>query len=437
MLSDQLLHILYDWNFWQRPIQPFTGYRRKLLDKLIKAAEHPEIKVLTGVRRAGKTTLMYQVINHLVAQQNPPQSCLYVNFEEPAFLNELTSELLGQIYRAYREKIYPKGKCSIFLDEIQHVPNWEKWVRAEYDKKTSVQIFISGSNSSLMQSEYSTLLTGRNLTFQIRPLSFQEFLHVRSGISIGDQADYFALAQQKAEIKFQLVQYLTWGGFPETLDRDETERKQLLKQYFDDIINKDIIARYQIRETFGLKRLAAYLLQNTGNLMSMNALQQSVKLNKDTNKEYLSYFEDAYLLFQTLYFAYSLKQSLANNRKVYACDPGLRNAVSYAFTKDFGHLAENLVYLKLRDDYEHVFYWKQTNEVDFVAVRGNQLLPIQVCYSETIAERELKGLAQFMKKFHATEAFLITEDKYSDESTPEGTIHLMPLWFFLISQINL
>ncbi len=436
MSTEQLLHILHDWNFWNRPIQSFVGYRRKLLNELIKAAKHPEIKVLTGVRRAGKTTLMYQVINQLLAQQNLPQSCLYVNFEEPAFLNELTSELLGQIYRVYRERVYPKGKSYLFLDEIQHVPNWEKWVRAEYDKKTDVQIFISGSNSSLMQSEYSTLLTGRNLSFQIRPLSFQEFLQVRTGISIGDQADYFALAQQKAEIKFQLADYLKWGGFPATLDRDETERKQLLKQYFDDIINKDIIARYQIRETFGLKRLAAYLLQNTGNLMSMNALQKSVKLNKETSKEYLNYFEDAYLLFQALFFAYSLKQSLANNRKIYACDPGLRNAVSYPFTKDFGRMAENLVYLKLRDDYEQVFYWKQTNEVDFVAVRGNQLLPIQVCYSENIPERELKGLAQFMREFHASEALLISEDKHSQESIAEGTIHFVPLWHFLISQAN-
>jgi len=432
MTTDQLLHILNEWNFWHRPIKNMLGYRRHLLQELLNPLVHPEIKVLTGIRRAGKTTLMYQVINHLMTRQNPPQACLYVNFEEPALLTALNGELLGQIYRTYRERIYPAGKCYLFFDEIQHVPHWEKWVRAEYDKKTGAQIFISGSNSTLMQSEYSTLLTGRNLTFQVHPLSFAEFFEVQTGIQISGQEDYFALTPQKAAIKFQLAEYLTWGGFPETLGRDEMEKKRLLKQYFDDIINKDIITRYQIRETFSLKRLAAYLMQNTGNLLSLGALQKSVMLNKVTSKEYLSYFEEAYLLYQALFFSYSLKNSLANNRKIYACDPGLRNVVSYSFTKDLGRLAENLVYLKLRKDYEHVFYWKQTNEVDFVAVQGNRLLPIQVCYSDAIPERELKGLAQFMNEFKVSEGVLISEDKYGEEKITEGKINIVPLWYFLM-----
>ncbi|MDZ7359959.1 MAG: ATP-binding protein [candidate division KSB1 bacterium] len=432
MTTEQLLHILYDWNFWNRPIQPFVGHYRAQLDELIQALRHPEIKVLTGIRRAGKTTLMYQVMNHLMARQNPPVACLYVNFEEPAFLTTLTNELLGQIYRVYRERIYPAGQSYIFFDEIQHVPSWERWVRAEYDKKTEAQIFISGSNSSLMQSEYSSLLTGRNLSFQIRPFDFREFLKVRAGIGSEPDADYFSLARQKTEIKFQLVEYLKWGGFPATLGREEPEKKQLLKQYFDDIINKDIIARHQIRETFGLKRLAAYLMQNTGNLLSLSALQKSVMLNKDTNKEFLSYFEDAYLLYQALFFSYSSKNSMSYSRKIYACDPGLRNAVSYSFTKDWGRLAKNQVYLKLRDDYEQVFYWKQSNEVDFVAVQGNRLLPIQVCYSDAIPEREFKGLARFMNEFKVSESLLISEDKYGEEKIAEGKIHIVPLWYFLM-----
>lgn len=432
MTTEQLLHILYDWNFWNRPIQALVGHPRVHLGELVQTLKHPEIKALTGIRRAGKTTLMYQVINHLMTRQIPPAACLYVNFEEPAFLTELTSELLGQIYRAYRERVYSAGPCYLFFDEIQHVPQWEKWVRAQYDKKTAAQIFISGSNSSLMQSEYSSLLTGRNLSFQIRPFDFREFLQAQTGIDVGNEPNYFSLLHQKAEIKFQLIEYLKWGGFPATLGREETEKKHLLKQYFDDVLNKDIIARHQIRETFGLKRLAAYLMQNAGNLLSLNALQKNVLLNKETNKEFLSYFEDAYLLHQALFFSYSLKNSLSYNRKIYACDPGLRNAVSYSFTKDWGRLAENLVYLKLRHDYEQVFYWKQTNEVDFVAVRGNHLLPIQVCYSDDIPERELKGLAQFMKEFKVSEGWLISEDKYGEEQIAEGKVAVVPLWYFLL-----
>ncbi len=437
MTNDNLLQILYEWNFWNREVSSLVGHRRAYLDDLVKMLHLPEVKVLTGVRRSGKTTLMYQLINHLISQGHSPQACLYVNFEEPAFLTELNLDLLKQIYRVYRERICPNGKAFLFLDEIQHLPAWEKWVRAEYDKRTDLQIFVSGSNSSLMQSEFSTLLTGRNLSFQVRPLSFREFLSVRMRLTSRPPLDYFALAPQKAEIKFHLMDYLAWGGFPETLARDENEKKRLLQQYFDDIINKDIIARYRIRETFGLKRLAAYLMQNSGNLLSLTTLQKSLEFSKDTGKEYLSYLEDAGLLHQTLYFAFSLKKSMSNNRKIYACDTGLRNAVSYSFTKDYGRLAENLVYLKLRAEYEQVFYWKQTNEVDFVVVRGNQFFPINVCYSETLPPREMEGLTQFMREFKTAEAWLISEEKYGKEEVVEGVIHFLPLWYFLLNPLEI
>jgi len=431
MKTEAILEILNAWNFWHRDISPFVGHVRSLREDLVKSLHLPEVKVLTGVRRGGKTTLLYQVMDFLMKREQSTACCLYVNFEDPALAPSLTVELIAQMYRAYREHIYPRGQAFVFLDEVQNVPDWERWVRSTYDQRAPAQVFVTGSSSSLLQSEYSSLITGRNLSFVVSPFNFREYLAFQ-GIEAPDEPDYLALLEQKAQIKFHLANYLKWGGFPEVVKRGEDERAQLLKQYFEDIINKDIIARHSVRDSFGLRKLAAYLLQNTGNLLSFTSLQKSLGLHKDTAQEYLSYFTDAYLMQQTLFFAFSLRKSLANNRKVYAGDTGLRNAASLQFTPDLGRLAENVVYLHLRQSFNEIYYWKNRQEVDFVAVEGDKLLPVNVCYAETVPPREEKGLREFMKIHKSPRALLISEERYGREAGEHGEILYIPLWYFLL-----
>jgi len=428
MKKDKIIEALNDWNFWRKI--PNTGFARKYyIDKMKAYADTEQVVVLTGVRRAGKSTLMLQYIGKLKKEGIEPQDTLYVNFEDPRFYDELSLKLLQDIYEAYFEKLEPKGTPYIFLDEIQHIPAWEKFVRSLHERKEAT-IFVSGSNSKLLSDEFGSSLTGRHLMINVFPLNFKEFLHF-NGLEIKNELDLIA---ERIKIKRLLRNYLEFGGFPKVV-LSAKEKQEILLQYFVDIITRDIVERHKIRKPDKLRALAKYYLTNNSSLITFNSIRKYLELPLDTVERFSYFLEAAYMVFFNKKFAYSLKEQEVNPRKVYAIDTGIRNVVSFRFSEDIGRLYENMVFLHLKQTKREIFYWKNKAECDFMVKDGNNLQAIQVTYDfedRMVKEREIKGLISVLKEFNLKSGLIITEDSEGEEQIEGKDIRFMPLWKWLL-----
>ena len=200
-----LLRILSRWNRWG-DARLESGQPREIVEKLGPFLDTPEIVALVGPRRAGKTTVLFQIMDLLEASGVPREALLHVNLEEPALGPELSMELLERLYTVYRTEVFPEGRAWLFLDEVQRLPGWERWVRAR-NETDDVRIFVTGSSSALMAPELATVLTGRHVTFRVLPLSFREFLRFR-GIDVPQGL------RDPPRMRHAVGAYLRWGGFP-------------------------------------------------------------------------------------------------------------------------------------------------------------------------------------------------------------------------------
>ncbi len=401
---------------------PRPGYRTILYSTRIS-----EITILTGVRRSGKSTLMYQIIDSLLKNGISAEQILFVNLED----NRLAKDTLDDIYQSYRENINPDKKAYVFLDEVHRKEKWESWVRRHYDQKSECKFVVSGSCSCLLKKEYSTLLTGRNLTFEVFPLSFAEFLLFK-----GIEADRrkvtkgIILKTDEYRILNALKEYMTHGGFPDVFFKDEGFKTKVLSQYFDDTLYKDIIDRYSLNSKKA-KDLALYFMANFTSVMSLRNLRAALGLSYESIKDYLSYFQEAFLFFTLDHFSYSMKEQKTRSSKVYCIDNGLRNAVSFKFSKDEGKLAENLVFLELRRNGADVYYWKNKGEVDFVVkCDSGKLEAINVSFTDDINDRELNGLDELSKEYKLASKIIITKGL----EKKEAGIEFVPLWKWLLGK---
>lgn len=400
----------------------FCGVKRELTTDIINMIDRDEIVALSGVRRSGKTVLFNQLIEFI----NKRGNCLLVNFEDERLINFSVNDF-DLLLETFFIENNPKGRVFLFFDEIQEVDNWEKWIRRLYDSKKNIKIFLTGSSSSLLSSEYATLLTGRNISFTLYPFSFSEYLNFK-GVTINKIDVLDTDMQKRAEVKSVLNGYISNGGFPAMIHNFSIE---ILQQYFKDIIYRDIIRRYRIRDVKQLEELYIYMLTNNSNLYTYNNLKNVFGMGIDTVKEYINYGISAYLFFDHVFFSYSLKESYNKPRKTYCIDNGLRNSVSFKFSEDTGRLVENQIYIELKRRYETAYYYKNKNEVDFVIKdKDQQLITINVCYSNEIPEREKSGLYEFKKAYaeKVKEMIIITQDI----SGEMDGIKLIPYWRWLL-----
>ncbi len=423
---------LNEWNPWWediRLIQGLKGKPRPSYESLVNSINIREITIITGVRRSGKSTLMYQMIDSLLNRKIDPKQILFVNLED----KKLVNDTLDDIYENYRENMNPDKKAYIFLDEIHRRDGWESWIRKKYDLKTDNKFVISGSCSYLLKKEYSMLLTGRNLTFEIFPLSFDEYL-LFNGLNINKNNLKKGILLEKTKINLlgHFKEYLTLGGFPEIVLKQQNYKIKVLEQYFDDILYKDIVDRYNLNAQ-KTKDFALFLITNFTRVISLRNVRESLKLSYDTIRDYLSYYKEAFLFFAVDHFSYSFKEQKTLASKIYCIDNGLRNAVSFRFSKDEGKLAENLVLVELKRREKEVYYWKNKGEIDFVVKNKNQkLTAINVFYGDEIDKREIKGLLDFKEKFKSrvSELVLLTKDTEKEE----GRIRFIPLWKWLLEK---
>jgi predicted AAA+ superfamily ATPase len=424
------LETLKKWNPWWAygnvPKERSGIRRQELLGRITGRIKAKEIISITGVRRSGKSTILYQVIDGLISEGINAKNILYFNFDEPMLKNDTST--LDEVYRTFLELNNPKDREYLFFDEIQNIREWERWVKTQYDLKgIKIKFFVTGSNTSMLSDSLSKLLTGRMLQQEVYPLSFQEYLDFK-GFALKD------LDMQKDEIKHYLMKYLEEGGFPETVLDSNTElNRQRLQEYFNSILFRDIVATRDIKESAKLADLTKYLATNIGGAFSYNKISKAIGLNISTLKEYIQYLEQAYLVFQANHFSYSLKESLAiqKPKKIYFIDNGMRNSVATRFSPDTGKLVENLVFLELKRRGFETYFWKGKNEVDLVTRDKKGIIQaINVTYGKNIDSREEKGLMEFRDEFGKTKITLHIITQNIEKTEKE--IRYVPLWKWLL-----
>jgi hypothetical protein len=433
MQTAKLYEIISSYNRFWTSGNIDAGVKRDILPACLGQLDSKEVVVLKGVRRCGKSTLMAQVIRELLARNVQPTAILRVNLEEPLFSSEYSVELLEQIYRTYREKVQPEGKCWLFMDEVQTVPGWEGWVRGRSETE-NIKIFVTGSSAQMLSREIGTKLTGRNVSFEVYPLSFREFLRFNS-LEVESDLVYMA---RKATIRKFFNDYLKYGGFPEVVLKEATEDKELLlKNYFEDMLYRDIVTRYEIRDVANLRNLAVYLLTNVAKLTSISKLKHNFTISQDKTENYVSAIMESYLLFQLQMFSYSLKSTMRAGFKPYAIDTGLRNRVAFAFSEDLGWLVENVVFCHLKRHHEEVYYHSNGSDTDFVVKEGMKITKrIQVWYEDVsesaIPDRELICFRKPLEGHEAAETILLTNDYEDVIDTGAARIQCVPVAKFLL-----
>ncbi|MFZ3077848.1 MAG: ATP-binding protein, partial [Candidatus Aenigmatarchaeota archaeon] len=311
MKSSEIMEILLDWNFWKKDID--TGIERPgLISRITRLSKMNEIVVVSGARRSGKSTLLQQFCKSLMEKGVRKEDILIVNLEDPRF-RELGVETLNNIYETYQTELNPKKEHYVILDEIQVVRQWERFARFLHESKKA-HVFLTGSSSKLLSSEYSTVLAGRHVDMEVYPLSFREFLKFR-GVEIKEKIE---ITSKRHEIRRLVSEFLKWGGFPKpTLLQSEQDKKELLGIYFRDILIKDIAMRHKIKNIGKLEELAKYYLSNVSSLQSFNKIKNILNLSIDTVERFSRYFSDAYLIFFVKKFSFSEKEQILNPKKVY------------------------------------------------------------------------------------------------------------------------
>ncbi|MBI3031926.1 ATP-binding protein [Candidatus Woesearchaeota archaeon] len=365
----------------------------------------PFALILSGIRRCGKSTLLLQLMKNL-------KGFYYFNFEDSRAgeFDIGDFEKLDQVFHEeYKEQNY------YFFDEIQNIAKWEIFVRRLVDLKKHV--IITGSNASLLSQELGTKLTGRHLNHELFPFSFREFLRLKK--------------EKPSLVSFE--EYFSEGGFAEYL---KLKRPDVLQELLKDILARDIITRYQLRNQKILKDLATYLLTNIGKPFTYNSLKKNFKLGSiNTVIAFISYFENTYLLFTIQRFDYSLKKMLVNPKKIYAIDNGFAAKNSASFFDDRGRLLENLVFINLRRKNKEIFYFQEENGCDFLIREGLKIVKaMQVCYelNENSREREITGLVSAMKKFKLKEGLILTYNQEDKFIIGDKTIIAIPVWKWLL-----
>jgi hypothetical protein len=387
--------------------------------RLLKFLQYPNILAILGVRRSGKSVLSWLLMRG--------KKFGYINFFDERLLG-FSPEDFEKLVQAFHE-LY--GDLDYFVfDEIQSVQGWERFLSRV---RTSKRVIITGSSSNLLSGELSTVLTGRYVSFVLYPFSFKEFLEFK-GIKL--EKNWMYSTKETAKVKKALEEYIKLGGFPEALKFGRI----YLQTIYRDIVEKDVLFRYKIRDIQALRELAKYLISNFSKEITYGKLKNLINI-KDvhTVKNYVEYLERAYLIFQVKRFSFKLKSQMLSPRKVYAVDTGLINAVSFKFSENIGRLMENLVFLELLrrrsykfSDYE-IYYWKDAKgEVDFVVKSENKVTQlIQVTYelNKENFEREVASLLKASKELKCKELLLIT---WGQEDTIKEGVKIIPLWKWLL-----
>ena len=397
-----------------------------------------KIIAITGFRRVGKTYLLLQLISKTLKDQNKEQE-VYINFDDERIPEntEFLTELLPTIKQTFK-----KETQHIFLDEIQNMPNWSKWLRRVYDTE-SFGIFATGSSSKVSSREIPTELRGRCLEIKVFPLSFREFLRFKN-MKIDPSVLQYS-ENEKTKVTRALDEYIRFGGMPEVVLSDEERKSEILQQYYGTVVRRDIVERFNVKNGEGLKAMMRLLLNSTQ--YSISRLYDTLKslnyeIGKTTLLHYIQYVESSYFTHSLPIFSYKIKDHLQYPRKIYFIDNGFINSLSTRHSKDIGRLYENAVMIELlrrfpQKDIE-LYYWsdRRGKEVDFVVkhdLRIEQL--IQVCYDVedyNTKKREVDNLIKASEELSCNNLLVITGGYKGAEEIKNKKIKFIPLSEWLL-----
>ncbi len=371
---------------------------------------------MQGIRRSGKSTLFKLLINYL-SDKVDSKEILYLNLDDPFFIKYSNDATSFYTILQSAKKLTSKEIKYLFLDEVQAIDGWEKFVKSIYDSEEFSKIFITGSNSSLLNGELAKLLTGRYITTQVYPLSFKEILHENS------ITDYLSLNKNLPKVLNIVDSMMRYGSFVEVYDADIDFKREILKTYYDTILLKDCVSNNKVRDIKSFKELSFYALTNLTSLYSYSYLSKAININDKSVKEYISYLEDSYPFVELRLFSYSLKEQQNNKKKLYLTDNGFME-LGFNFSSNYGKLLENLVFTELQKRGFELFFYNKDNECDFIAKKDNKITAFQVCYelNEKNQKRELNGLLKL--PFDVDKKIIIT---YNQTKQIEN-IKLISFW---------
>lgn len=411
MENSKIRDIIIDQNNYSK--EEFI--EREITKKIIDKKNKKFIKIMSGVRRCGKSTILKQLKEQIGG--------IYVNFDDERFV-KFEVEDFQKLYEICLE-ISKSKKNNFYFDEIQNIHGWERFVRRI--SESGENVFVTGSNATMLSKELGTHLTGRYIMFKLYPFSFREYLKIKK-IEISKLT-----TQEKIKIKNHFSNYLIEGGLPEYL---QTKNKDYLRSLYESILYKDVMARYKLTKEKQLKELIYLVATNLSKEISFNSIKKTLQLGSTTTvSDYFSYLENTYLLFLIPKYNYSLSKQIKSNKKLYLIDNALANQLGFTFSENKGKLLENLVFLELKRNEKEIFYFQNKNECDFVIKGKNKITEaIQVCYeiNEKNKKREIEGLLTTMKEFNLKEGLILTMDEEEEIKIENKNITIKPIWKWLI-----
>ncbi len=419
--------------------------RRSEFDSLKEELEEKKITCLLGPRRSGKTTLMYELIGHLLKKGVSERNILFISFDNPKIrlnlehnFDETIRDFSNTIIREPIDRL--SSNAYVFLDEIHKLDDWGNIIKYWQDMGLKIKFIVSGSSSLRILKGSGESLLGRINFHLILPLKFSEFTGRAVSADFGNYNDikkaHDELLLEKQELLIKLDEYILKGGFPEVFDITDMEKAyEVLKQYKTLSINRDILDLKDIKEPRILSDLADLLSDYMSQRISYSAFADILNVKVDTVKNYITYLEECFLVYTA--YLYSKKQviSTRKEKKLFFIDCGLRNSLLLKEIDDLEKtkIVENIIFfhiisLKKRELFPKIFYWldKARNEVDIVVTLKNEVVPIEVKYSDYIEKKDIRGLLKFCEEFK-TRGLVITKDLLRNE----GNIMFIPAWLFL------
>jgi len=390
---------------------------REKLPTIFSQHNDSNIAIISGIRRCGKSTLLYQL--------KKKNKGYYLNFDDERLVSfsiedfQKTDEIFHELF----------GQTQVYyFDEIQNVKAWERFVRRLHDFKK--KIYITGSNAHLLSKELGTHLTGRYIAYELFPFSFREYLLFKN-INFNNNDLY--ITEGKAKLKQYFNSYFEIGGIPEYI---KTENKENIKFLYEGIIYRDVLVRYNIKNEKTMKELMLFIFSNIGKLISYNKIKNMLGLkNSTTVKEYFAYLENTYLVFLLSKYSFSIKNNIYSNKKIYVIDNSFAINLGFRFSDDIGRLLENLVFIELKRQNKEIYYFQEKYECDFIVKQGNEIeQAIQVCYelTEKNKKREYNGLIEAIKAAKLSKGLIISYDQENVEIVDNYEIITKPVWKWLL-----
>ena len=408
--KDLLRQVIYE----QRELNEPLGIKRKIYQEQVNA---PEILVISGVRRCGKSVLMQQIR----AGQAEQDYCLCFDDDRLLHFEVSDFQLMCDVFA----EDFGMQK-TFYLDEVQLIEGWERFVDRLYSHHNKV--FITGSNAYLLSKELGTLLTGRHLTQELWPMSLLEFMELRN--EKWQKSDLYTTAGKAKLVNLQNA-YLKEGGFPQYL---QTRNPRYLKELYNDIIYRDIVARHKLQSDRQIREMTYYLASNFTHRFTYLSVAKATGIkSSETIQDYIQYLEEAYLVGVLTKYDYKVGEQLKSPKKIYFIDNALVGQIGFSFSSNMGPRLENAVYVELRRREHEVFYYQDKWECDFI-VRENA--SITKAYQVTVSladtetrKREINGLVSAMDAFGLNEGTVITQDESEELKLDDGkTIYVIPFY---------